>query len=62
MNAVLENVLLLVIKQLLTDELVMKLKVQMVEGLKKLALESDNRVDDYVVEVVAEALGVVLPK
>lgn len=56
MNAVLEYL----VKQILTPEVVKEAEKKLVLLLKDLAAKTDNRVDDYVVEVVAEALGVTL--
>lgn len=58
MSSVVEAVVLFLVKQIITEGVVKEAEKKLVEFLKGLAAKTDNRVDDYVVEVVAEALGV----
>lgn len=58
MNPILEKILLEIIKKLISDEVVLNAKKHLVEFLSMLAKQSDNKIDDYMVSVIAEALGV----
>lgn len=58
MNPLIEKLLLLALKQLITDQVVKEAEVQLVAFLKDLAAKSDNKIDDFMVQVIAEALGV----
>lgn len=60
MSTVLETLILFLVKQILTPELIKHGEKALVEFLKKLAADSRTKVDDYMVEVIAEALGVEL--
>ncbi len=58
MSSVVESIVLFLIKQVLTESVVKEFEKQVVLYLKKLAADSSNKVDDYMVQVIADALGV----
>ena len=60
MGPIAEKLLLMLISQLLTPELIKKFEVYVVQWLWQLAQSSDNKVDDAMVRAIAEALGVKL--
>ncbi len=61
MDKVLEQVLIFVLKQLLSGNVVDEGKKALVAYLAELAKDTSNKVDDYMVSVIAEALGVPTP-
>lgn len=58
MNGVLEKMLLYIIGQLITPDVVKEFEKQVVAKLRELAASTDNKVDDAMVDIIAEALGV----
>lgn len=58
MNPIVERILLVLIRQVLTEEMVKAALKQLVEGLAELSKRSDNEIDDAVVKIIADALGV----
>jgi hypothetical protein len=58
MNGVLEKVLLYVLGQLITPEVVKQFEKEVVVKLRALAADTSTKVDDTMVEIIAEALGV----
>lgn len=58
MNGVLEQLLLYVLKQLVTPDVVKEFEKQVVAKFRELAKQTDNKVDDAMVDVIAAALGV----
>jgi len=58
MNPIVERILLVLIRQVLTEEMVKSALKQLVEGLAELSKRSDNEIDDAVVKIIADALGV----
>lgn len=61
MQGVLEQMLLFIVKQLLTDKVVYEAKVQLVAYLKTLSADTTNKIDDFMVQIIADALGVPVP-
>lgn len=61
MQGVLEQMLLFIVKQLLTDKVVYEAKVQLVAYLKALSADTTNKIDDFMVQIIADALGVPVP-
>lgn len=57
----LEDLLLAVLKKLLTDDVVKGFEASLVAKLKALAADSSNQIDDFMVEVIAKALNVSYP-
>lgn len=53
-----EKIIIALVKRWVTDEVVQEAKVHLVALLKEIAQKSDNQIDDYVVSLVAQALGV----
>lgn len=58
MNGVLEQVLLYVLHQLVTPDVVKEFERQVVAKLRALAADTSTKVDDAMVDVIAAALGV----
>lgn len=58
MGPVLETLLLFIVKQLVTPELIKQGETALVKYLQTLAADSSNKIDDYMVQVIADALGV----
>lgn len=58
MQSILETVLIFILRQILTPELIKQGEVALVAYLKNLASDTANKVDDFMVEAVAEALNV----
>ncbi len=58
MRPVLEAIALFLVKQIVTDDLVKAGEKALVDWLKSQVAKTDNKIDDYVVQVIAEALGV----
>jgi len=56
------KILVEVLGKLITPELVEKFKVDVILYVAELAKQSDNKVDDAIVEILAEAMGVDVPK
>lgn len=56
-NKVLEEILLYVIKRMITEEAVKAAKDKILLFLEEFAAKSENQVDDYVVQVIKAALG-----
>lgn len=58
MNGVLEKMLLYIISQLVTPDVVKEFEKQIVAKLRELAASTATKVDDTMVDIIAEALGV----
>lgn len=58
MNPWIEKIILMLIGQVLTPEVIEEAKVQAIAFLRELAKKTDNKLDDTMVDVLAEALGV----
>lgn len=61
MDSIIEQWILGLVKQLITKEVVQKFEVQLVTYLKGLAADTSNKIDDAMVQAIADALGVVVP-
>ncbi len=58
MSSVIETLIIFLVKQILTPDLIKSGERALVAELRKLAADTTNKVDDYMVDVIAEALGV----
>lgn len=58
MDGVLDQVLLYVLKQLITPDVVKEFEKQVVAKLRGLAANTSTKVDDAMVDIIAQALGV----
>ena len=58
MKDVLLKLIMKVIEGLITDDVINNAKEEAVNYLRELAKQTDNEVDDRLVEIVARALGV----
>jgi len=58
MKDVLLKLIMKVIEGLITDDVINNAKQEAVNYLRELAKQTDNEVDDRLVEIVARALGV----
>lgn len=61
MDSIIEQWLLELVKQFVTKELVTKFEVQLITFLKAYAASTPTKIDDAIVQAVADALGVVVP-
>jgi hypothetical protein len=55
------KILVEVLGKLITPDLVEKFKTDVILYVAELAKQSDNKIDDSIVEILADALGVKLP-
>lgn len=58
MQNLLETILLFLLRKLLTPELIKGAEQAFIHWLKGLAADTSNKIDDYMVEVIADALGI----
>lgn len=58
MSALVEQAAIFLVKQLLTPAFIKQAEVQFVAMLKDLAAKTDNKVDDAVVQIISDALGI----
>lgn len=58
MSSVVETLLLFIMRKFLSPELIKTGEVALIAFLRKMAADTSNRVDDAMVDLIAEALGV----
>lgn len=58
MGGVLDDVLLYVLRQLITPDVVKQFDSQIIAKLRELAASTSTKVDDAMIDIIAEALGV----
>lgn len=61
MSPLLEKIILEILKRLIDEDAVYAAKVAIVEFVYDLSKKSDNKLDDFAVEILAQALGVPSP-
>jgi len=57
MKGILIGLIMNLIDQLITDEVIEDAKKQLIEYLRGLAQKTDNQIDDKIVEIIAKAIG-----
>lgn len=58
MDSVLEQVLIAIVKKLITQDVIDGAKVSLIAYLRGLAANTSNQLDDSLVNILADALGV----
>jgi len=58
MNPWVEKLILMLIGQVITPEVIEKAKVEFIKWLREQAQKSDNQLDDKLVDILAEFFGV----
>lgn len=57
MGPLVEKILISIMRKILNEEVVAKAKVELIAFLRELALKSDNKLDDAMVDIIEEALN-----